>query len=246
MLTISQAARYVGLTPRAIRHYHAIGLLPEPPRTASDYRSYGAQDLVDLKRIKTLADAGVPLSRVKELVAADPQALRAAVTEIDRGLRARIKKLQATRRSLAALADGADMFLPPEVVELHERMARLGVSEKTLKMEREGWILILVLFPQLKDRWLATQLAMLDDPEYADLYLITEMAADWDPDDPRIDDLAHRTVDFMCKQALEESTEDWGEDLIAVDLVNNYRRYHSPAWDRLMDRLTELFTEQVG
>ena len=32
MLTISQLATYAGVTVRAIRHYHQIGLLPEPAR----------------------------------------------------------------------------------------------------------------------------------------------------------------------------------------------------------------------
>ena len=32
MLTISQLANYAGTTARAVRHYHQIGLLPEPGR----------------------------------------------------------------------------------------------------------------------------------------------------------------------------------------------------------------------
>ncbi len=42
MLTISQLAAYAGVTVRAVRHYHQIGLLPEPERDASGYRRYGA------------------------------------------------------------------------------------------------------------------------------------------------------------------------------------------------------------
>ena len=57
MLSISQLAEYAGTTVRAIRHYHRIGLLAEPPRDASGYRTYGAQAVVDLKRIRVLADA---------------------------------------------------------------------------------------------------------------------------------------------------------------------------------------------
>ena len=54
-LTIGQLAAHVGVTIRAIRHYHACGLLAEPARDASGYRRYGAQAVVDLVRIKTLA-----------------------------------------------------------------------------------------------------------------------------------------------------------------------------------------------
>lgn len=33
-VAIGDAAAFVGTTPRAIRHYHQIGLLPEPERGA--------------------------------------------------------------------------------------------------------------------------------------------------------------------------------------------------------------------
>ena len=36
MLTISQLAAYAGVTVRAVRHYHQIGLLPEPERDHPD------------------------------------------------------------------------------------------------------------------------------------------------------------------------------------------------------------------
>ena len=42
MLTISQLATYAGVTVRAVRHYHHVGLLPEPSRDGSGYRTYGA------------------------------------------------------------------------------------------------------------------------------------------------------------------------------------------------------------
>ena len=52
MLTISQLASYTGVTVRAVRHYHQIGLLPEPERDASGYRRYSATAVVSLIRIQ--------------------------------------------------------------------------------------------------------------------------------------------------------------------------------------------------
>lgn len=63
MLTISELASYAGVTVRAVRHYHAKGLLPEPHRDHSGYRGYDAGAVVELIRIRTLAEAGVPLAR---------------------------------------------------------------------------------------------------------------------------------------------------------------------------------------
>ena len=71
LLTIGQLASHCGVTVRAVRHYHRVGLLPEPVRDGSGYRRYGAQAVVDLVRIKVLADAGVPLAQVSHFLNAD-------------------------------------------------------------------------------------------------------------------------------------------------------------------------------
>lgn len=62
MLTIGQLAAYAGVTVRAVRHYHAKGLLPEPERDHSGYRRYDAAAVVKLIRIRTLAKPTVGLS----------------------------------------------------------------------------------------------------------------------------------------------------------------------------------------
>lgn len=243
MLTIGQLADYVGVTQRAVRHYHAIGLLPEPARTSSGYRSYTAQDVVDLQRIKVLTDAGVPLARVRELVAADPATLRAAVAEIDADLRRRVRQLQHTRRSLAELATGADAFLPPEVAVVLERMRDLGVSDRTLALNRDAWLLIRVLYPHLVESWLAAQSTMLDDSEYRDVYVLTDQAFDWAPDDPRIDELARRTAAWALSRPQPDST-GWDADATAYQLVSGYQLDASPGWRRLMQRIAEIIHEQ--
>ncbi|MBV8992518.1 MAG: MerR family transcriptional regulator, partial [Pseudonocardiales bacterium] len=71
MLTIGQLANHAGVSTKAIRVYHAKGLLPEPQRDASGYRRYDAQAIIDLARIVTLAQAGVPLARIPDVLDAD-------------------------------------------------------------------------------------------------------------------------------------------------------------------------------
>lgn len=244
MLTIKQLADYAGTTVRAVRHYHAVGLLPEPERDASGYRSYGAQAIVDLRRIRMLADAGVPLKRIAELVHAPPEVLRDAVAALDRDLRNRIKDLQATRRHLARLASEDEPFLPPGVKELHDEMRAMGVAERTLDMDREGWILTSALYPGLTEQWLDVQRAMLANPEYRALTVLTDQSFDWDPDDPRVEEIAHRTVAFMRSVPLPDSGS-WDNDATAYQLVTTYRRNESPAWARIMQRVAELIDEPV-
>ncbi|MFC7500444.1 MerR family transcriptional regulator, partial [Nocardioides sp. GCM10030258] len=104
MLTIGELASYAGVTVRAVRHYHAKGLMPEPERNHSGYRRYDARAVADLIKIRTLAEAGVPLARVQELLAADPDEFAVAVTDIDQRLRAEIRDRQRHRERIAQLA----------------------------------------------------------------------------------------------------------------------------------------------
>ena len=96
MITIGQLADYAGVTIKAVRYYHQRGLLEEPPRDSSRYRRYTAQDAIHLVKIKTLAEAGVPLARIKELLAADPDEFARAIAEIDRNLQVRARELRRT------------------------------------------------------------------------------------------------------------------------------------------------------
>ncbi|QUX29721.1 MerR family transcriptional regulator [Nocardiopsis akebiae] len=63
---IGDAAAFVGSTPRAIRHYHEIGLLPEPERGADGRRRYGYGDMIRLLWIRRMADAGVALDDIRD------------------------------------------------------------------------------------------------------------------------------------------------------------------------------------
>ncbi|MGH3574694.1 MAG: MerR family transcriptional regulator, partial [Pseudonocardiaceae bacterium] len=94
MLTIGQLADNCGVTVRAIRHYHRIGLLPEPKRDTSGYRRYDAKAVVTLIRIKVLAEAGVPLSRVHQLLDASSDDFADEVRGIDEALQGQITHLE--------------------------------------------------------------------------------------------------------------------------------------------------------
>ncbi|MCK1797702.1 MerR family transcriptional regulator [Streptomyces sp. XM4193] len=73
---IGDAAAFVGTTARAIRHYHGIGLLPEPERGGDGRRRYGYEDMIRLLWIRRMADAGIALDDIRgafaDTAAADP------------------------------------------------------------------------------------------------------------------------------------------------------------------------------
>ena len=129
MLTISQLAAYAGVTVRAVRHYHAKGLLPEPDADHSGYRRYDAAAVVALIRIRTLAEAGVPLARVQELLAAGEEAFAEAVDEIDRRLRAEIRELEQHRRRIAQLGRATAWRCRPRRWPTSTALREIGVPE---------------------------------------------------------------------------------------------------------------------
>jgi DNA-binding transcriptional MerR regulator len=203
MLTISQLASYAGVTVRAVRHYHAKGLLPEPGRDRSGYRRYDAAAVVELIRIRTLADAGVPLSRVHELLAASHQEFAAAVEDIDRRLRAEIREQQRHRERIAKLAAGDSLALPPEVVAYLDRMRELGFRERMIEVERDSWILIAAQMPEVVPALMAIKHAQIEHETLRRLYLDIGELADCAPDDPRLPELAARVAAFIEAAAAE-------------------------------------------
>ena len=66
---IGDAAAFVGVTPRAIRHYHQIGLLPERERGGDGRRRYGQAEVIRLLWIRRMADAGIALDDIRDAFA---------------------------------------------------------------------------------------------------------------------------------------------------------------------------------
>lgn len=220
MLTISQLASYAGVTVRAVRHYHAKGLLPEPDRDQSGYRRYDAAAVVDLVKIRILADAGVPLSRVRELLAAGDQEFAAAVDDIDHRLRAEIRELQRHRERIAKLAAGDSLVLPPEAVAYIDRMRELGFRERLIEIERDSWILIAAEMPDQVPAFMAIKHAQIEHETLRQLYLDLGDLADCAPDDPRLPVLADRVAAFLEAAAAEaadmEEDQPVTDDLVAL------------------------------
>ena len=72
-LRIGEVARLVGTTPRTIRYYEEIGLLPPSGgRESGRHRLYGEQDVERLRDALRLKDLlGVSLDELKELLEAE-------------------------------------------------------------------------------------------------------------------------------------------------------------------------------
>lgn len=239
MLTISKLAAYAGVTVRAVRHYHAKGLLPEPERDSSGYRRYDAGAVVELIRIRTLADAGVPLARVRELLRADDAEFAAAVSEIDARLRAEIRQRQRHRERIARLASGDSLALPPEAVEYLRRLRELGFPEGVIEGERDGWILVAAHTPERMPEFMADKRRQVEDPEFVELYRALVDAIDWEPDDPRLGPLADRFAAYIERSV---AAQDLPEGELAdgtVELIDSIFLDAFPHARRLLGLLEE-------
>ncbi|GIP00578.1 MerR family transcriptional regulator [Paenibacillus lautus] len=241
MITISQLAKYVGVTIKAIRHYHQRNLLEEPPRDSSGYRRYSTKHVIDLIKIKTLVNAGVPLSRIKELISADSDQFTAAITEVDRNLQERIANLLRTRERLYYLTQGDRMFASAEVADFLDHLHKLGVSQRMIQVERDNWILLQSILPKESANWIDDKLNALKDPELLAMYLDYDAAYDWSPDDPRLYKLADRIQRWEINRYNRSKNMDkLDRDPIIAQLISTTHGATSPAWNRLKEIAKQL------
>lgn len=208
MLTIGELASYAGVTVRAIRHYHAKGLLPEPDRDYLGYRRYRAGAVVELIKIRTLAEAGVPLARVHELLDAGPAELAAAVAEIDQRLRAEIQQRRRHRERIARLAAGDSLALPPAVVEFLEHLRTLGVDERIVQVERDGWIPLAARAPERVEELIARKREQITHPPLIDFYLTLSRALDQTGNDRLLIEVVDKIAVYLTQLA-DEQGEDY-------------------------------------
>ncbi|MCX4904362.1 MerR family transcriptional regulator [Streptomyces sp. NBC_00878] len=233
MITIGQLAGYVGVSVKTIRVYHDKGLLPEPDRDASGYRRYGASDAIELIKIRTLAEAGVPLARIRDLRSATDEEFQRALHEIDGGLTARIRGLRATQGRLRRLAAGDLAPLPPEVGAHLENLARWGFTPRWVDLQRDLWILVFATHPDRATTLFHDQAEILADPALRQLFLDYDNAYDLEPDDPRIDDLARRMVGATQERYGSDELPELDGDSEIPALIQGTVNDASPAWQRL-------------
>jgi DNA-binding transcriptional MerR regulator len=97
-----QLAELAGTTVKAVRHYHATGLLDDPVRAANGYKQYGIPHLVRLLQIRRLIDLGLPLAQIATMGRADEDPDE-AIRVLDAELEVTIERLQRVRAELAII-----------------------------------------------------------------------------------------------------------------------------------------------
>ncbi|WP_179273310.1 MULTISPECIES: MerR family transcriptional regulator [unclassified Rhodococcus (in: high G+C Gram-positive bacteria)] len=243
MLRIGELAAYVGVTTRTVRFYHQQGLLDEPQRDTSGYRLYDGEAVLRLSRVVALASAGVPLARVHELLDASQESLDLALVEIDADLSTRIERLEKDRDRLRLLRAGDALVLPDLIVGLIEHLREAGIDSDVVDHYRDAWVLTYAVYRPRLDPWLEEFGAvMLRDPGYLALMVRSFRAAELEPEDPRIQELADDTVEWMVTawdgDALEWSFERGLDDPRANALLEA-QWADRPAWVRVSELILQ-------
>ncbi|WP_326829794.1 MerR family transcriptional regulator [Streptosporangium sp. NBC_01810] len=238
-MRIGEVAALVGITTRAVRHYHHQGLLPEPPRRPNGYRAYGLRDAVELARIRRLTELGLALEEVRDVLADDRgRDLHEVLVELDADLARQERAIQERRSRLAVLlekASGADLD-PDDVVSpgLAGLFGAMSASASELPepapaaWDRELLALMdTTATPEDRERLFAAMRPMATDPGavarsyelYRRLGELTEATAD----DPRIPSLDAEFADHIPADLLAllgsdlpgASTDPLGETFLA-------------------------------
>jgi DNA-binding transcriptional MerR regulator len=104
---ISELCEATGLSPRTVRYYEEVGLLPDVRRRAGGRRVYGEPELSRLRFIGRLKALGLSLVEIRDLnaVYAIGGSTRAMLERLDEVLAHRLGELDARIAELSGLRD---------------------------------------------------------------------------------------------------------------------------------------------
>lgn len=116
----AELAGVTGCNLETIRYYEKIGLMPDPPRTASSYRIYDDGHVSRLRFIRRARELGFSLDEVRGLLALVDGGTQTCADVKERtqahlaGVRGRIRDLKRIERVLATTAAQCSGDIIPE------------------------------------------------------------------------------------------------------------------------------------
>jgi DNA-binding transcriptional MerR regulator len=234
-----EIAELAGTSLRAVRHYHQVGLLPEPERRTNGYKQYGVAHLVRLVRIKRLVDLGFALPQIADMGDADDhpeQALR----DLDAELRATIERLQRARDELGELlTNAAPTDLPPDFAP-SEAVAKMTDADRKLIV-----VLSRVLGPRGRQAYADLIRDSRDDPA---AHALDNLPAD--ADDATRQGVAERLVPYIrsvraAHPALTDSRDDAprGANFAAKTIADAMADLYNPAQLDVLQRAEQILRD---
>ncbi|MFF1414095.1 MerR family transcriptional regulator [Streptomyces sp. NPDC058289] len=247
-MRIGEIAALVGVTTRAIRHYHHVGLLPEPDRRPNGYRAYSVRDAVRLARVRRLTELGLSLDEVRDVLADDAgRELAEVLAELDADLARQQAELAERRRRLAVLLAAPPGEAEPVSPALAELLAKApATASPSAALDREH-LSLLDASGAVGEELYAVLGAVAADPAVLALYERLDELADADGDDPRIGPLAAELVAAVPAEAFAAmtaaATEGPGGPQPVPGFLEALLAEYAPAQAEVVRRVMEAFTD---
>ncbi|WP_200302145.1 MerR family transcriptional regulator [Streptomyces adelaidensis] len=223
-MRIGELASTVGVTTRTVRHYHHLGLLPEPERRPNGYRDYTLRHAVVLARIRRLTELGLGLAEVRDVLADDAgRELVEVLGELDEDLarqetairerRARLRALMADARAGRLPAEGP---VSPELTALFGKFGTPTPQSPMAVKDREVFALLeTTATPEARAELLAGLESMMAAPGAVEraheAYALLDALADAGPDDPRVTGAARLLAGLVPPEMLPRDTSIEGD-----------------------------------
>ncbi|MBE0688300.1 MAG: MerR family transcriptional regulator [Anaerolineaceae bacterium] len=134
MLTIKQISQLAQVTPRTLRYYDQIGLLPPEEIGENGYRYYSDASLLKLQQILFYRESDMPLEQIKEIMGRDHYDLHEALEDHKNQLSKRIERL----RKLITTVDRTLKFIKGEEEMSKNMLFDAFNEEEQEKMEKEA------------------------------------------------------------------------------------------------------------
>ncbi|MGW6710662.1 MerR family transcriptional regulator [Streptomyces sp. NPDC054956] len=241
-MRIGEIAALVGVTTRAIRHYHHVGLLPEPDRRPNGYRAYSVRDAVRLARVRRLTELGLSLDEVRDVLADDAgRELADVLQELDADLARQEAELAERRRRLAVLLAAPPGEVEPVSPALAALLAKApATASPSAALDREHLSLLDASGAAGEELYAALG-KVAADPAVLALYERLDELADAAVDDPRIGPLAAALVAAVPAEALAAIPAGEGT-ASAPGFTEALLAEYAPAQAEVVRRVMEAFT----
>ena len=123
------------VTPRMVRHYHQLGLMPSPARSAGNYRLYTDQDAQRLQRIVALKQQGFQLSHIQQLLEASLESdmTQTLLPKLQQQYQTVIQQIAHLRQTASALEGilGRDLQCQASQSEVLAQLKRLEADTQS-------------------------------------------------------------------------------------------------------------------
>ncbi|WP_045558004.1 MerR family transcriptional regulator [Streptomyces sp. FxanaA7] len=217
-MRIGELAAAVGVTPRAVRHYHHLGLLPEPERRANGYRDYTLRHMVVLARIRRLTELGLGLAEVRDVLADDAgRELVEVLVELDEDLARQEDEIRERRGRLRVLMEEAragrlpaEGPVSPELAALFGKFGPAPHSPMAAKDREVFALLEATATPEVRAEMLAGLESMMSVPGAVEraheAYALLDALADAEPDDPRVGEAARVLAGLIPPEMVPQDT----------------------------------------